>query len=202
MSIGKRVSEAIDKMQAGDPESALFAICAAIEATAAKELGRTGRSTYKTFIHDNLAIITQVAFTRRVMNLHVAFDHSSQSIKTGPNGECSVEDIFYHAVRCGLYHSAELPLNLRFIDEKKISCEGGVLHLPSALIYGLITAVVIAPVNRDEVANASPMFNWGSGFRIPVSLLWGRRAEFQWLLDVEMESLRIQAEKSSAPSKY
>jgi hypothetical protein len=37
MSIGKCVSEACEKMQAGEPDRALFALCAAIEETARKE---------------------------------------------------------------------------------------------------------------------------------------------------------------------
>ncbi|KPK50843.1 MAG: hypothetical protein AMK72_01250 [Planctomycetes bacterium SM23_25] len=36
MGIGKQVAEAVDKMQAHDPDGALFAICAAVEATAVK----------------------------------------------------------------------------------------------------------------------------------------------------------------------
>ena len=76
MSIGKRVSDAIDKMEASDPEGALFAICAALEATAVKEFGRKGRSGYKDFISQNLELITDIAMGGlRIQNLRLEFDH-------------------------------------------------------------------------------------------------------------------------------
>ena len=44
MSIGKQVSEAIDKMQAGDTEGALYALCSAVDATATREYGKRGKA--------------------------------------------------------------------------------------------------------------------------------------------------------------
>lgn len=94
MSIGKQVADAIEKMQAKDAEGALFAICAAVEATAAREHGRGGRGSYKTFIRDNLGIITDVAFGgKRILNIRLAFDHPEMT--KNADGVYSVEDIFY-----------------------------------------------------------------------------------------------------------
>jgi hypothetical protein len=56
MSIGKRVSDAIDKMEASDPEGALFAICAALEATAAKESGQKGFCLVSSFLFSLLFV--------------------------------------------------------------------------------------------------------------------------------------------------
>ena len=108
MSIGKRVAEAVEKMDAGDPEGALFQISSAIDATAKREFSKAGRRSYKDFVHDNLALITDITFQgTRILNLHFAFDHPQ--IAKDSSGTCTIQDILYHAVRCGLYHDSALP---------------------------------------------------------------------------------------------
>ena len=108
MGVGKRISDTIDKMQAGDPEGALFQICAAIDVTARNEFGKSGRGSYKDFIHQNLGLITDIAFGgRRFLNLNLEYDHPE--LKKNPDGCVPVQDIFYHAIRCALYHEASLP---------------------------------------------------------------------------------------------
>lgn len=193
MSIGKRVSEAIDKMEASDPEGALFAICAALEATATKEFGKPGRASYKDFLHQNLALITRVAFGPKIMNMRLQFSHPH--LQANADGVYTFEEILYHAVRCGMYHEAELPSNLHFIPEKQIRAKDGALFLASSLIYGLIVAVLVAPVNASETALKASMFNLGD-LPIPIRHLWGRRAELAWLLEAvaDADSQRKAAE--------
>lgn len=191
MSIGKRVGEAIDKMEIADAEAALFAICVAIEATATKEFGKPGRSSYKDFIDQNFSLISNIALGRTVEGFSLEYDHPD--LKKNPSGIYPIQDIFYHAVRCGLYHQAGLPSNLKFIKEKQVRCNQGALCLPSSLVYGLIVAVVVAPVNNGETLEKPSMLNFGE-FPIPISKLWGRRSELLWLLDAEAEVLRLQSE--------
>ncbi len=62
MSIGSRVSAALDALAKGDAEQALHDICSAIEVTASKEAGKGGRRSYKEFIRDNFVLITRSAF--------------------------------------------------------------------------------------------------------------------------------------------
>ena len=132
MSVGKQVSDAIDKMGAADYEGALFAICAAIEATAKRELGKGGRKSYKDFIQANFGLIADVGVGRRVLNLNLQFDHPE--LKKSVDGTHSVQDILYHVVRCGLYHEAGIPNELKFTNEHKIYYQGGALILPATLI--------------------------------------------------------------------
>jgi hypothetical protein len=56
MSIGKRIAEAVEKSSKGDPESVLISVSIAIDATASKLYGKSGRSSYKKFIHKNLRV--------------------------------------------------------------------------------------------------------------------------------------------------
>lgn len=196
MSIANRVSETIDKMDAGDPESALFSICAAIESTAVREYGKRGKSSYKKFIHENLGLITSIAFAgTRILNIHLGYDHPD--IKKRADGLCSIEQILYHAVRCGLYHEASLPSNLKFSEPKQIRVEDGKVVLPSSLIFGFVMAVVVSPVNKDEISPKLSSLNFGS-FSIPISMLWGRRGELLWLLEVVAEIKRLEAEAEVA----
>jgi len=191
MSIGKQVTDAINKMQLSDYEGALFAICAAIEATAKKEFAQRGREAYKKFVHENFGLITEVGLGSTILNLYLSFDHPE--LKKNSAGSYKFEDILYHVVRCGLYHDASLPNDLRFTDEKKIRYDNGALILPAAIIYGLIMAVVVSPANQNESADKWCVLNFGD-FPIPISRLWGRRHELVWLLDALKELRNLQCE--------
>lgn len=180
MSIAARVGDTIDKMKASDPEGALFSICAAIEATAKKEGGKGGRKAYKDFIHNNLGLITRFVSNIVMHNINLPYDHPK--IKKTQDGLCSVQDILYHVVRCGLYHDAKLPDDLKFTNEGRIQAGPDVLVLPASLIYGFVAAVVVSPTNVDEVLSKPSVMNIGN-VRIPINKLWGRRAELMWLLD-------------------
>ena len=193
-------------------QKSLFQICAAIEITAKTEFGKKGRTAYKNFIHQNLALITDIAFGVKIRNLTFRFDHPD--LPKNADGHVPLQDIFYHVVRCGLYHEASLPGNLKFIDEMRISAENGVLILPSALIYGLVTAVIVSPANCSERAPIE--FNLdGRGipqtqriimmdigvFQIPINKLWGRREELLWLLDAVKDARRLKTAAKTASEK-
>ena len=193
MSVGKRVSEAIEKMDSSDFEGALYAICSAIDATAVKEFNKRGRDVYKDFIHQNFGLITNIAFGgRQILNLNLKYDHPD--VKKNPDGLCSIQDIIYHAVRCGLYHEARLPNNIKFAKEQIIKVDNNILILPASLIYGFIVAVVISPVNENENTSKNELLNLYS-FPIPINKLWGRKEEFFWLKELISETIKIQSHK-------
>jgi hypothetical protein len=185
MSIGKQVSEAIDKMQTGDTEGALYALCSAVDATATKEYSKRGKTSYKNFVYNNFPLITSIALGNKIINLNLEYSHSE--MPASANGTHTIQDIFYHAVRCDLYHKTELPTNIKFLDKKQIGCDGkdGIV-LPATFLYGLIMAVVAAPVNKGESSPKPSLFHLGD-CPLPISRLWGRRAELEWLLDAVSE---------------
>ena len=176
MSIGKKVSRAMDELQAGDAEEALYQISSAVEATAKAEYGTGGRGNYKNFIHDNFGLITKIAFGHaRILKLRIGYSHPE--IKSDADGTCSIEEVFYHAVRCGLAHETKLPHNLVFTDEQAIKPDkSGTLFLPKSLVMGLIVAVVVSPANAGEKAD-KPCGIQYIGLNIPVEKMWGKRAE-------------------------
>ena len=194
MSIAKRVMDSIDKMEKLDYENALFSICAAIEATASKEFSKKGKQSYKNFIHQNLGLITNIAFGgTKILNINLGYDHPS--IKKNPDGLSSIQDILYHAIRCDLYHIAKIPDDIEFSKENKISVNNGKIVLPASLIYGLIISVVISPSNKDEKCSKDQFLNlWN--FCIPINKLWGHRNKLIWLMDVLSEVMQIQSQAS------
>ena len=179
MSIGKRIAEAVEKMAQNDPEGALLPLSSAVDATATKLFSRRGRKSYKDFIHQNLALITKVGFGPSVLNINVKYSHPD--LETDQAGLCTIQDVLYHVVRCGLAHAAELPPTLRFVDESRFEIDNDVLSLPGSLVYGLLAAVVVCPANTDQAIAD----NYGldvRGFQVPLNRLWGKKTELESLL--------------------
>lgn len=179
MSIAKRVAETVERMAQNDAEAALLPISTAIDATATKHFKCRGRKSYKDFIHENLGLITKVGFGPTILNINLRYNHPD--LKASPNGLCTIQDILYHVVRCGLAHAAELPSTLKFVDEKKIQVESGQLVLPASLIFGLVAAVVVCPENYDQKIASNYVLNT-RGFRIVLNDWWGRKTELESLL--------------------
>ena len=176
VGIGKRVFEAVEKVQAGDPEGALIPVSIAIDATSANLYGTQGRSSrdsFKKFIDEYFPVITRVAFGGAVIGkLRVKYYHPE--IKKNPGGICSAAEIFYHVIRCGLLHDACLPASLKFEEGNIIAVQDGLLVLPASLIDGLIMAVVVCPDNADKSLPSERSFNIG-GSDYPLSNFWGKK---------------------------
>ena len=181
MSIGKRVYEAIERMDRDDPEGAFFAICATIEPTARRTTGKGGRESCKTFIDQNLGLITRIAFGGgRILNINIAF--RPPMVKESGDGTYSMGTIVYHAIRCALYHECELPASLRISATAGLSLQNGVLTLPGSLVYGILMAVVTAPCNAAERTPA-PSYLAIRGRQHSLDDLWGDCARLENLLD-------------------
>jgi hypothetical protein len=174
MSIADRIAEALDWLSKGDAEAAFLPLCSAIDATAARCYGTGGRKSYKDFLHENLGLITRASVGPSILNIRVQYDHPE--IKCAADGTCTIEDVIYHAVRCELSHSAKLPDNLKFADERIFGVEDDKLVLPSALLTGLIIAVVSSTANAGESIDGRHIMHF-RGFQIPLNKLWGKRQE-------------------------
>lgn len=183
MSLGKLVSESIDKMDASDPEGALFAICAAIDKTAQDEYGKSRKESYKSFIRDNFPLISRAAFgSSSIGGMKFAFRHPSPRPEHPRDGYWTIEDVLYHVVRCCLYHEAEVLPQVKFVAGTTFSGGGDQIEISANIICGLIAAVVLAPCNRGQIAPKEGILNH-RGVPLPISKLWGRRDEFTWLVD-------------------
>lgn len=172
MSIDIRVRNAIQHFAQGDSESALHDICSAIEATCKRAVGSGGRSKYKQFVKDNVEVITRVATGGmvRTYGIHVLYDHPN--VQKDAGGGCSLQDILYHVVRCGLYHESSIPKDIVFHDTTLIGNENGILYLHKGFVLGLIVAVMVDPANAEFTGPAGLGFSCDGG-SIQFDEIWG-----------------------------
>ena len=183
MGISKRIAEAIDRMCAGDAESALIPACIAVAATSHQVYPtKSDNQSYKDWLHDNLALITRVGMGNvSIANFYLKYKHPD--LKPDNNDYCSLEQILYHVVRCGLIHNAELPSTIKFTSEGVIKIDNdGILTLGSSLIYGLIVAVIVCPVNAGGKIPADYSIIV-AGKTLPLNRLWGNKATLFNLLE-------------------
>lgn len=151
MSIANRVTEAADKYIAGDYENCLIQASIATDATAKATFPtESGNQAYKRFVHENMKLITMVAFQqgRSILNLNLGYRHPE--LQPNAEGLCSLQQIFYHVVRCGLIHEGRLPDDIELRLGRILSLDNNQLLLPAELLMGLVLAVVAAPQNASE----------------------------------------------------
>jgi hypothetical protein len=188
--IAKRLQEAIAKMETGDVEGALIPVSIAVASTAQylyrnpKQKSNRGDDGlhYKRFVHDNLDIITRVAFAGLGIDKDWFIKYNHPDVKPDSTGHCTIEQILYHVIRCGLVHRSEIPSDIRFAKTGAFPYDGkpGVL-LPEGLIYGLIIAVVVVSDNVPPTLTASFTFR---GKSIPLIALAGQRARLESIIQV------------------
>lgn len=181
MSIGKRLGEAIDYLNKHDYEAALTPTAQLISTTSSRVFpNKRDGDAFKDWLRDNFRFITEVGPGASIGSIHVGFDHPR--ITPDGNGNCSVEQILYHAVRCGLMHASEFPDTIKFVGENRFSGGGGKVELPASLIAGILVAVIVSPVNANEKAEDrfSIIFK---GKAVPCNDLWGNKQAVQDLLD-------------------
>lgn len=197
MSIANRVADSVDAFVAGNVEQALINVSIAIDATAQRQFGGHGNTghKYKDFLHANMDIITKVGFGVPILNLNLAYDHPD--LKKEANGCCTFQSILYHVVRCGLLHAGTIPQTLIFQEERLIEANGGgKLVLPTSIVYGLLTSVVVAPTNAKE-KSPRPVFLNLPCLRIPIEMAWGKKTELLWAMDVCEWNVREEEERQS-----
>ena len=198
MTIGKLVSEAIVKMNADDPEFALFLLCAPIEKTAAVEYGQRGRASFKRFIHDNVRLMTRFVFGSSIGGINFAYSHPCPKPGHPTEGIWTIEDVLYYAIRCGFYHDVELPPNIIFAKDNTFSGGGGQITIPAKLIHGVIVAVIVAPSNRHEKAEGTFTVLLRNE-QLALDTLWGKRDELLRMMDAAERANGPQVQQGNGP---
>lgn len=175
VSVGRRVQEAIDHMGKREIALALTPACIALDVTAQRHAGvkRSSRTTFKKFVQDHLWLITYMGFPGLMATtVRVPFNHPD--IKPDAAGTVGVEDIIYHIIRCSLVHSDEAAMKVVWNKAIALGLDpSGKLVLSENLIWGLLGAVILSPLNKTETI---PDTYWISiaDFKMFVSELWGR----------------------------
>ena len=175
IAVGRRIQEAIDHMGKGETMLALTPACIALDITSQRHAGlkRSSRSSFKRFVQENLWLITYVGFPGLMAStVRVPFVHPD--VKPDAAGCVGIEDIIYHVIRCSLIHSDEKNSKIRWNDAIALGLDqDGNLVLNNGLIWGLVSAVVFSPSNKDESVPEQYWLQVGM-FRMFISELWGR----------------------------
>ena len=175
VSVGDRVKEAIDWMARGNLAQALSSVSIALDMTAQRHAGtdRSGHAIRKRFIQDYLWLIAHLGFPGGISPT-ASDPFADHNVKAGAVGTVGAEEIIDHVVRCGLSRSDGKPSKVAW--KKAIALgrdEEGNLVLNEGLVWGLVSAVVFAPVNRSESVPEEYWLQVGQ-FRMFISELWGR----------------------------
>jgi hypothetical protein len=155
VSIGRLLDDAIEKINQDDLEMAVLSVSIAVAGTSTKAFPQkqkngkkyTDSEKYKDFLKRHMGLIVFAAIPGLALakgsSIRLGFTHPD--IPKDSHGLCTLEDILYHVVRCGLIHEAVFPATVKFGNS--LSGDG---NLPKGLLHGLILAVIVAPENRDE----------------------------------------------------
>jgi hypothetical protein len=179
MSIASRVAEAVRHLAEKDYESAMIAVCIALDATARREFPKlaTNKDTGKrctAFVKANLDIITSVGFGGAIL----AAPGSTLRLKTPGSLQSSaeikeLEKIIYETLRCTLLHEASLPGNVAFTEEVFYGEKNGQFYIPAAMVYALLLAIIGASCN----SNCKIIGDWHIQIgekALPLNVLWGK----------------------------
>ena len=175
LTVGDRVHEAINYMDKGQIELALTPTCIAIDMTAQlyyKKI-KSSNKDYKNFIKKHLWLITYMGLPGIYSNsIKISFKHPD--IMLDQDGFCSIEDIIYHVIRCGLIHSNGIDSKIEWNRIITLgNCQNGNLLLSDNLIWGLIGSIVFSEVNSNEKTGELCWISIAD-FKFFINDIWGR----------------------------
>lgn len=144
MSIKSFISAAKMLYAEGFYEEALCLTCNAIDACSAltyPDKGVTNR--YKLFLKTHFRTISEMGFPGiSASGIRIKVNAKIPELKVDNDGFVDMEQIIYHAVRCGLVHSCSINTSIIFTEQTMIGdWNADKFYLPKALVWGLIAAV-------------------------------------------------------------
>ena len=176
VSVGQRVQSMIDHMSKGEVELALSDICIAIDITSQKYYNEpiSSASCYKRFLKETMWMIVVTGMGSLITEaIKLPFKH--KDIKSDSEGYCTLEQIIYHVMRCGLINGTG--------EESKIIWNSNVplaidkdqnLNISPSFIWGLALCVITCPVNIHERVGDYCWISMAT-FKYLINDLWGKR---------------------------
>ena len=151
VTVGDRIQSVIDHMEKGEIELALSDVCIAIDVTSQKLYGeKSSASCYKRFLKDNMWIIIVTGMGSLISeSIKIPFQH--EDIKSDDQGYCTLEQIVYHVMRCGLIHGTGEDSKIIWNYRIPLALDPhGYLNLSPSFIWGLVLSVVVCEANEHE----------------------------------------------------
>lgn len=202
MSVGERVQECINKLEANDPVNAFIQLSIAIDGTAKKEYpGNKTSFRCKKFLKENLPFVMW-SLTNGTPSTckDFKFEFSGEG---KPSGYTSFEDIVYSVLRCSLLHEGEMPDKVTFTDESYIRMLDGKIKFPIALIGSLLFSVIASPANSNQKVSENTHFVFGE-ITAYVNDIWGSEVKTREYIrngfEYDVEKLLESHNKSMQPT--
>lgn len=183
VTVGDRVQSMIDHMDKGEFDLALSEICIALDITAQKHYGKTSSSgtDYRNFIKENIWMIVATGMGSLVAeSIKLPFVHPD--IESDANGYCTLEQIVYHVMRCGLIHGTGEKNKIVWNTLIPLALDkDGNLQLSPSFIWGLALAVITCEVNKDERVRDTCWISTMT-FKYLINDLWGKRENIKTII--------------------
>jgi len=135
---------------------------------------------YKGFLKRHMGLIVFVATgipLKRGASIRLGFDHPD--VPKDAEGNCTLEDILYHVVRCGLVHESVFPSTVKLGN--CLSADG---RIPKGILHGLILAVIVAPENQSELL-PQDWIQEINGKEVTLNDYWGKEQELASFLELQ-----------------
>lgn len=176
VTVGDRIQSVIEHMDKGRTELALSDVCIAVDITAQKYYGETksSASCYKRFLQENMWMIIATGMGNMIaQSLKIKFSH--EDIKSDEQGYCTIEQIVYHVMRCGLIHGTGEGNKINWNPKLSLVVDAdGVLQISPSFIWGLALSVITCEINKDELVGKTCWIS-AVGFKYLINDLWGKR---------------------------
>lgn len=185
VSVGQRVQSMIDHMEKGEIELGLSDICIAVDITSQKYYNeKSSAECYKRFLKENMWMILVTVFGSVIIDgVKIPFSH--KDIRSDADGYCTLEQIAYHVMRCGLIHSTGEDSRIIWSNKTALAIDSeNNLILSPSFIWGLALAVIACPVNANELVGDLCWISTAS-FKYLINDLWGKRDSVQKMIESE-----------------
>lgn len=170
--VGELIQESIEELGNGAFEAAFVAACVAVKATLQKSLESEALSggDYQNFVKQHWRLLA-FAGLPRALPMAREIDGQLKKILHGFNVSGAEETVLHLIRQTARMHRT--PVQFKFHSNNIFESRGNQIWVPKSLIGGLISVVIVQPVNKGESVPDSFWINV-SDFKMFVSEFWGR----------------------------
>lgn len=170
--VGELIQEAIETMEYGLTDIAFATACAALKTTLKKSLEteQLNNGDYYNFIKQHWQLLSFMSLSK-ALPMPLEINYKLRLILHGFNIN-GAEELVLHLVRQTAMMGVT-PAELNFQSDLAFEVRNNQIFVPAALIYGLISLVIIQPANKDESVPDKFWINI-SDFKMFISEFWGR----------------------------
>ncbi len=182
-TLGNLIEQTIELGDRGLFEFAFYSACEAVSQTAEKlyQGEELAEPAFQRFLRDNWRIISLLAINQ---DLQIPADIPLVVRQAVPGNLMadSAEQLVIYTVRQTLAMK-RMPIAFGFVKRGGMLVEGEKLLMPKSLIFAMLAAVILNPINKDESVDDKYWLNlWD--FKMFISELWGREDLLKRMIDL------------------